>query len=32
MFCSKCGNELKEGSIFCSKCYKEIGNVLRKMW
>lgn len=20
MFCSKCGNELKEGSIFCSKC------------
>ena len=20
MFCSKCGNELKEGTIFCSKC------------
>ena len=24
MFCSKCGNELPEGSRFCNKCGNEI--------
>ena len=24
MYCSKCGNELKEGMIFCNKCGQEI--------
>ena len=22
MYCSKCGNEIKEGEVFCSKCGK----------
>ena len=25
MFCNKCGNELKEGAAFCSKCGAQVG-------
>ena len=28
MFCQKCGNELKEGAAFCSRCGARQGEVL----
>lgn len=27
MFCSKCGNEIKEGEKFCAKCGNKIENI-----
>ena len=26
-YCSKCGNEVAEGSSFCSNCKEEMGNI-----
>ena len=26
MFCTKCGNQLKENQKFCSKCGNRVGN------
>lgn len=30
MFCSKCGNEIKEGERFCSNCGKSVNNIEEK--
>lgn len=30
MFCSKCGNEIKEGERFCSNCGKSVNNIEKK--
>lgn len=30
MFCSNCGNEIKDGEKFCSKCGQQVDKNLKK--